>query len=128
TESYRRARRMGRRLEPQSDAAAFHEWRKCVKDLWYHCRLFKARSRSADQFAGRLDTLGSILGLHHNLETVRLALVTPSGHGPVAKATLGCIARRQAALAARAVRLWRPLFSKRARTFRRKSQDWAHSR
>src|SRR5262249_3350109 len=117
-------------LEPQSEAAAFHEWRKRVKDLWYHCRLFKARSRSADRFAERLDTLGSILGMHHNLETVRHALITPNGngHGAVANDILGCIDRRQAALAARAVRMWRPLFRKRTRAFRRQSQDWARPR
>jgi CHAD domain-containing protein len=125
--SYRRARRARRGLEPASEAPAFHEWRKCVKDLMYQCRLFTERSRPAAKRERQLSVLGEILGRHHNMETLRLALQAPDGidsSEPHIEKLIGSIVRRETTLAARALRLGAPLFRTRPSRFKRQSKRW----
>lgn len=56
------------------DDLAFHEWRKRVKDHWYHVRLFApAWSQLFGALETALDELSQLLGDHHDLVVVRAA-------------------------------------------------------
>ena len=69
--SYKGAQRAMDEAAQEPTADVVHEWRKRVKDHWYHTRLLCAiwprpmRARSAVA-----DELGDMLGKHHDLEDV----------------------------------------------------------
>ena len=77
--TYRRARRSLAAAYDERTPERFHEWRKSVKYHWYHTRLlsplwdqtFAARASAAN-------TLGELLGLHHDLAVLRTTLA-PTG-------------------------------------------------
>ena len=49
-----------------------HEWRKRVKDLWYHLRLVRdARPKALGKAADRAHDLSDLLGDHHDLAVLR---------------------------------------------------------
>jgi CHAD domain-containing protein len=49
-----------------------HEWRKRVKDLWYHLRLVRdARPKALGKAADRAHELSDLLGDHHDLAVLR---------------------------------------------------------
>jgi CHAD domain-containing protein len=51
--------------------ADFHEWRKRVKDQWYHVRLFeRVWPKLMKVHEGALHELSDLLGLHHDLTVV----------------------------------------------------------
>ena len=59
------------------EAAAFHEWRKRVKDHWYHMQLLESVwPKRLARRAGRLEKLSRILGDHHDLEVIRGIVAT----------------------------------------------------
>jgi CHAD domain-containing protein len=52
--------------------AEFHEWRKRVKDQWYHARLFeRVWPKLMKVHEAALHELSDLLGLHHDLTVVR---------------------------------------------------------
>jgi len=59
--NYRLARRAMRRVEKKRTAERCHEWRKRVKEDWYHMRLLDHPRREA------LDALGDLLGHANDL-------------------------------------------------------------
>jgi len=63
--TYHKARRELRRLERQSDPVAAHEWRKRLKEHWYHMRLL-GESRAAG-----LDAVGEQLGKANDLAVLQ---------------------------------------------------------
>ena len=68
----RDGRRAMRSALRSRDAAAFHEWRKRVKDHWYHVQLLE--TVWPDELAEReklLNELSHILGEHHDLDVIR---------------------------------------------------------
>ncbi len=74
--SVRRARRSMRRSAKTKDAAAFHAWRRRVKDLWLQVRLLQARCGTAlNAMERQLDQLDALLGQHHNLALLETALL-----------------------------------------------------
>ncbi|HEY4301977.1 MAG TPA: CHAD domain-containing protein [Candidatus Didemnitutus sp.] len=62
--SYRKARKLGRRLKLDHSESAWHDWRKAVKTLGYQAR---AISPEAGNFLGQIDRLGRKLGHEHDL-------------------------------------------------------------
>ncbi len=65
----RRAMRAARATRTET---AFHEWRKRVKDQWYHARLFRNVSpRLMKVLESELHHLSELLGHHHDLSVVR---------------------------------------------------------
>ncbi len=65
----RRAMRLARETRTES---AFHEWRKRVKNQWYHARLFRNVSpRLMRLHESALHELSDVLGHHHDLTVVR---------------------------------------------------------
>jgi CHAD domain-containing protein len=58
----------GRETTPE----AIHEWRKRVKDHWYHSRLLSPIWRQPMRAHSEVaDRLGDMLGKHHDLEVFR---------------------------------------------------------
>lgn len=73
---YRSSRAAMRQATADADAAAFHEWRKRVKDLRYQLELIQpVQPVLIGAMTTELDRLGDLLGLDHDLvvlgETVR---------------------------------------------------------
>jgi CHAD domain-containing protein len=66
--SYRRGRRRMARTREEPSGENVHEWRKRVKDLWYHLRI--VRDAQPDALGGESDRahdLSDALGDHHDL-------------------------------------------------------------
>ena len=72
---YKRAQRAMHEVAREPSTEAIHEWRKRVKDHWYHARLlspiWKTPMRAHSEVA---DRLGDMLGKHHDLEVFRQRL------------------------------------------------------
>ena len=92
----------------------FHEWRKRVKDHWYHCRLLhdiwpEAMSSRIDE----LTRLSDLLGDHHDLAVLGETLETEGRDLDGDTATIACLAqRRQAELRSEARGLGERLYAK----------------
>ena len=66
--SYRRSRKRFRDTMSEPTSAAVHEWRKRVKDLWYHLRLIQgAWPEVIDGLSDQTHELSDMLGDHHDL-------------------------------------------------------------
>ena len=89
----------------------FHEWRKRVKDHWYHIRLLEdVWSDVMGGFASSLKQLEDWLGTDHNLEVLR-------GNVAGEAALLHLIDRYQGELRERALRMGRRIYSERPSRF-----------
>jgi CHAD domain-containing protein len=68
-----RTYREGRRgMKHHGDAEALHEWRKRVKELWYHAQLLRhVWPEMMKPYAEVLSTLSKTLGDHHDLHVLR---------------------------------------------------------
>jgi CHAD domain-containing protein len=99
-----------------------HEWRKRVKDLWYHLRLLKPLSPGIDGGqADEADKLADVLGDDHDLAVLRDAVDDD--------AVIGLIDRRRAQLQAQAIRIGERLYAESPKTFaRRMHRYWRASR
>jgi CHAD domain-containing protein len=85
----------------------FHEWRKRVKDLWYHVLILRPVWPGVmEKFADEAHQLSDYLGLDHDLAVLRQTLVEDAGQSDAATAqSLGEVVkarRAQLQLAARA--------------------------
>ncbi len=103
----RRGRRAMTRAARCAGDAEYHEWRKRVKDHWYHVRLLGADADREKQ----LDELSEWLGDDHNLAVLRGLLAGDSD----AAAAVHLIARRQAELRERALALGEQLYAAKPR-------------
>jgi len=71
-DAIRAGRRAMREARETRTEIAFHEWRKRVKDQWYHVRLFRnIAPRLMKVHESSLHDLSQILGDHHDLTVVR---------------------------------------------------------
>jgi hypothetical protein len=69
--AYRRGRAGFAAARRHAQPARCHEWRKRVKDRWYHLRLLECRWNAAARACEReLKELETWLGEHHNLEVL----------------------------------------------------------
>jgi CHAD domain-containing protein len=70
--TYREGRRAYQTVVKDPSPENFHEWRKRVKDLWYHMRLLQpVWPEQMDAIAGELDALGNNLGDDHDLVVLK---------------------------------------------------------
>jgi CHAD domain-containing protein len=77
--TYRRARRLGRRLDGAAPGAEYHEWRKAVKAFGYQCRFLRgAWPEVAKSYSREVDQLSELLGTEHDL-TILKEFVTRDG-------------------------------------------------
>lgn len=74
-DSYRRGRAAMRAAFARPSAAAFHAWRRRVKDLWYHTLLLQRVWKDVQSaWAAALGDLAELLGDDHDLEVLRETL------------------------------------------------------
>jgi CHAD domain-containing protein len=118
----KRAYRDGRRAfaDARADPSPerLHEWRKRVKDLWYHHRLLARAWRGPMQaYADECDALGTRLGDDHDLATLAATLTAEDGvDAPPSvdvDALTGLIERRRAELRVEAFALGERLYAER---------------
>jgi CHAD domain-containing protein len=120
-EGYREAHDACRALALDSDATAFHEWRKRIKDHWYHVRLFAGLPDGPRSRVRSLERLEGWLGEDHDLATLRsIVLEGDDRYGDARTRTLvlGAIVKSQASLRRRALALGHRAFSQSPREFR----------
>lgn len=111
--SYQRGCKAFARADSLPTNANLHEWRKRVKDLWYHERLLR------DSWDGMLKaqadeakTLSQLLGDDHDLAVLAEHVSDPD--------LLDLIERRRAELLAESRRLGRLLYAEKPKAFRRR--------
>jgi CHAD domain-containing protein len=118
--SYRSGRKRFRETVAEPSPEAVHEWRKRVKDLWYHLRLVRDAWRPV--LAGLADEaheLADLLGDHHDLEVLG---ADASARGELAgddqlTALLELIERRQDELLELAIPIGERLYAERPKVF-----------
>lgn len=122
-ESYREAHEALRAIRDDSPDEAFHEWRKCVKTLWYHTRLLgKVRPKKLKPFAETLEQIAELLGEDHDLTLLHAHASEHDGHTLDMLDPL--IAHRRRKLHRKAMALAEPLFDHRPRAFAQKIKGW----
>jgi len=126
SKSYKRAQRAMDAAAKEPIPEAVHEWRKRVKDHWYHARLLcpiwpkpmKVYSEVADQ-------LGDMLGKHHDLEVFRQRLAKNElGDASDCEVLVGLVRRRQKALEEEAFSVGARLLAEPAANLMRRWQSY----
>lgn len=123
--SYRRAQKAGAVAAAEPTAEHLHEWRKRVKDLWYHERLLEeAWPTVMSAQAEEAHALSDALGDDHDLTV--LAQHLTDADSPLAGTSIGrdevleLSARRRAELVESATRRGRRLFAERPKAYGRR--------
>lgn len=119
--SYRQGRSAMRRAESSLATPDLHQWRKVVKDLWHLLRLARKRlPQKARADAGRLQTLGELLGNDHDhaMLAERLAL-SPDGD-PALMRQLSLIAKERRSLEAEAFELGAQIYRQKLKKYGRR--------
>lgn len=116
--AYRRFRKGLAAVRRSPDGETVHEWRKAAKVWWYQMRLYERTAPAVlENLVAQLDTLGEMLGDHHNLTVLADWIVSSRGPGDGASdALLVEIAERQNELVTQALALGRQLTAERPRT------------
>jgi CHAD domain-containing protein len=128
---YRRGRNALAQARKAPTAENLHEWRKRVKDLWYHLRLLTpacgpaVRGQAKDAHA-----LADLLGDDHDLAVLGETLVGVAGGVAVdVHAVLGLIDHRRGLLQTQAVALGERVYAERSKAFvRRVRTSWRAGR
>lgn len=128
--SYRRGRKAMRRAAADPGAKSLHEWRKRVKDLWYHLRILEqALPASLAGSVEQADRLADTLGDHHDLTVLREDLFDRDLPTPRRPVLVEAIEERLDELAAAALGEGEALYAKKPKAFRRKlRKGWKRSR
>ena len=127
---YRKGRKALRTVRGDPPAEAVHEWRKRVKDLWYHLRLlhevWPATMKGA---ADEAHALSDLLGDHHDLTVLIDDAREQAPDDPGLPELIALAERRQAELLAEALPMGERLYAEKPRLFgRRVARYWAVSR
>ncbi|HZS59235.1 MAG TPA: CHAD domain-containing protein [Gemmatimonadaceae bacterium] len=130
-DGYRRARAAGRDLTLDAEPAAFHEWRKRVKDHWYQVRLFARLPNGPRSRPDTLRRLETWLGKEHDLATLNSIVIEGDDRFGDARARtllLGSIMKRQRSLRRRSLALGHRLFGQTPKDFRASITRWWRQR
>jgi CHAD domain-containing protein len=114
TRTYRKGQKWMRKAIEKPSAAAFHNWRKRVKDLWYQIRLFgNAWPESLGSLADELHLLSDHLGDGHDLDLLESALQDEARSDPLFDPSplLPALDEERAAKRAAAIDLGRRLYA-----------------
>lgn len=122
---YRAGRRALAATERDASDEQWHEWRKRVKDLWYHHRLLaNAWPGPMKAHADELDSLSTLLGDDHDLATLTDTLTASDGVSAPPSVDAGrlveLIAIRRAELQAGARALGRRIYTERPKAHARR--------
>jgi CHAD domain-containing protein len=129
--TYRRGRRALRRARKSGRMEELHDWRKRVKDLWYHERLLAPTGGPAIRgHAKDLDHLSDLLGDDHDLAVLREELTGEVRAVPVdLDAVLKLIDHRRDELQTEAFRIGERVYAESPKAFRRRLQrSWKAGR
>jgi CHAD domain-containing protein len=123
--AYDRGRRALAAVERDLSVEALHDWRKRVKDLWYHGRLLEdAWPGPLEAQAEEAHVLSDLLGDDHDLAVLAERIEARPGPAAGAPAASGplleLIAERRGELQAQAVRLGRRLYAERPNAYGRR--------
>lgn len=125
---YRRGEARLRDAQRGPSIDVLHEWRKRVKDYWYHtCLLRGVWTGVMTAWQRELKTLSDCLGDDHDLMVLRSALLAePERYGGEDRLTvpLMCMGQRQEELRAEAFRLGRRLYSESPEAYQRRLAEW----
>jgi CHAD domain-containing protein len=129
--TYKRGRRALRRARAGRETQALHDWRKRVKDLWYHERLLvPICGRAVRGHAKELHQLADLLGDDHDLALLRRELI--EGSIPVAvdvDAVVKLIEHRREELQTEAFGIGERLYAESPKAFRRRMRrSWRAGR
>lgn len=70
-DSYARGRKTMRKAYRKASSERFHDWRKRVKDLWYHMRIVRVWwDAPLGTLADQVHDLASLLGIEHDLSVL----------------------------------------------------------
>lgn len=119
--AYRRGRGRFGDVRREASAEAVHEWRKRVKDLWYHLRILNPIWPGVlEETAKQAHELSELLGDHHDLAVLAEdARGRPDRFNSKAdlEALLAAIERRQAALLEEALAIGARLYAEKPKAF-----------
>ncbi|MGA2590057.1 MAG: CHAD domain-containing protein [Bryobacteraceae bacterium] len=125
-ETYRRGRNAMAAVRKRSSAENYHEWRKRVKDHWYHFRLLESLWTDAMQaYEKSLKDLETCLGEDHNLVILReKVLADPAFYGSDEEVGLlaGLIGQYHKELRGNALSLGARIYEEKPREFTRRMQ------
>lgn len=129
--AYRRGRRAMGRAERRPTTENLHEWRKRVKDLWYHSRLLEeAWPKVLKAQAKEAHRLSDVLGDDHDLAALAAELDAGGSAAAVAldEATLrALIADDRSELQARAWRIGRRIYAERPKAYERRLAQYVRA-
>jgi CHAD domain-containing protein len=98
-----------------------HEWRKRVKDFWYHARLLAPSAGPAVQgHAKDAHRLADLLGNDHDLAVLKQELVSNASVSPDVDAVVRLIDHRRRALQAEALDIGARVYAESPEAFRRR--------
>jgi CHAD domain-containing protein len=128
TRTYVRGHTALKGTERSGTSEDLHEWRKRVKDLWYHQRLLReAWPGVLKAQANQTDALAELLGADHDL-AVLADFLERTGPELDTTADLGAVGelvgRRRAEIQAEALQLGRRLYADSPKAFERRLKTW----
>jgi CHAD domain-containing protein len=118
--TYRQGRKALREAIECPSAAAFHDWRKRVKDLWYQMRLFApAYPLLLEPLADEIHRLSDALGDAHDLDLLESALELEGTTDPFfdPEGLLGAVRDARAIRRAEALELGSRLYAEGPKSF-----------
>ena len=123
--TYRDGRRALAAVCEDPSAERLHEWRKRVKDLWYHHRLLQDAWRGPlKAHADECDRLGKLLGDDHDLATLAATLTAAEGVDAPPSVDVGALTRlverRREELQAEALALGERLYAEKPKAHARR--------
>jgi CHAD domain-containing protein len=124
---YRRARQALACVHTSPDDGLFHQWRRRVKDHWYHIRLLEGLNGRAKTRVRNLKRLETWLGDDHNLVMLRATILkspTRFGNENATAVVLGCLDKYQSSLRRRALKLGDRAFAQKPRAFGKSVKRW----
>jgi CHAD domain-containing protein len=129
--TYKRGRGAAKVARASRRSEDLHEWRKRVKDLWYHERLLAPTCGPALRGqAKELGHLSDLLGDEHDLAVLRQQLTDEVSAVPVdLDAVLKLIDHRRDELQTEAIRIGRRVYAESPKAFRRRlKRSWKAGR
>ena len=127
--SYKAARRVMATAATDPNAEIVHEWRKRVKEHWYHARLLCPIWQKPMRAHGEVaEKLGDILGQHHDLEVFRKQLREHElGKASAQDLLIGLARQRQKALEKEAFSIGAKLLAEPAKNLTRRWRSYWNS-